>query len=124
MLPLPAERPPVVVTTSSVPQPRHFWSDLYEAKELARLLTLMDEPLRLKWLMLCCMKVSRHLHDEEGNGVEIRVTAVPVDVRGYLRDFWTINNQFELSYAWATGLAEWLLKKKRLEQEVREFLRG
>lgn len=92
--------------------PEHFRADLHEAKDLARLLGRLAPADRVRWLRLCCLKLTGP------GGARIDVVSSTGEVLDVLLDFYSIAGQGDLTLEWATGLAEHLGRKA----DVREFL--
>lgn len=93
-------------------QPAHYWPDLDEARGLRGLLHRLPVASRIRWLRLCCMKVS------QGMKMKVDVVEQTGDVRSVLADFWSIVGQNGLSLEWATGLAEYMVRGKDIREKL------
>lgn len=91
-------------------QPGHFRPDLFEAKDLHRALTALARPERIRWLRLCCLKMSL------GMVARIDVVRSSGEVLDVLLDFYSICGQNGLTLEWATGLAEHLVDGKDVSE--------
>ncbi len=104
----------MILSELILPAPAHFRCDLHEAKHLAEALDRLAPWQRIRWLRLCCLRLS------QGSATRIDVVRSSGETRDVLVDFWSICSQGGLSLEWATGLAEHLNRGK----DVRELLLG
>ena len=93
-------------------QPTHYRADLAEAKDLHLALSLLAPARRIRWLRLCCLKLSL------GQPTRVDVVRSSGEVKDVLGDFWTICGQGPVTLEWATELAETMLRG----YDVRELL--
>ena len=106
-------------SAGQIVQPVHFRADLHEAKELARVLELLPVDLRVRWLRLCCLKVS------QGALFRIDVTDQgDATARDMLGCFYSICGQNGLTLEWALALAEHLEQRRQLDGIIQDIRSG
>lgn len=96
-------------------EPTFFRPDLHEAKDLRYLLKRLPKSLRIRWLRLCCLKVTESI-----KGMRLDVIDSNGEVKDILADFWSICGSNGLTLEWATGLAEYMVAKKDIREKFSE----
>ena len=91
--------------------PAYFRPDLHEAKDIRSLLDRLPAHERVRWLRLCCLKIS-------SPGSRLDVVSSDGSTRSVLADFYSICGQSGLTLEWATGLAEFIVDKRDIREQM------